>query len=86
MVTRFTNADLPAGCLDQDQWQCVFLPTHLQYLASRDTDNTWIIKDKDAVLLMQCVWDYIYGASILYMVNVGEPVFFIVSYSSFLFH
>ena len=83
-AARPTNADLPPGCLDVARWRRVFMTTYLQYLGGQDTDNAWIIKDKDAVLLMQCVWDYMYGATVLHTVKVGGPVFHVVSLS-FLF-
>ena len=77
---RPTNADLPDGCLDKAKRRRKFMTTYLQYLAGRNTADAWIVNDDENVLLMQCIWDYIYRANIEHVIEVGGSVFAIVSY------
>ena len=77
---KFTNVDLPTGSQDGGAWRRLFVPTYLQYLASRSEDvkDAWTIKDDEVVLNMQKIWDFTYGARIPYDVTVAGSVFFIV--------
>ena len=76
---KFTNAHLPHGCQDNGAWRRIFVPTYLQYLASRNSDNdAWAINDEEAVSVQQKVWDFVYGDKVPHIVTVQGPVFALV--------
>ena len=76
---KFTNSELPSGAQDNGVWRQVFIPTYVQYLASRDSSDAWTINDNDAIQLMQHIWEFIYGARVAYHIKSKGPVFFLVS-------
>jgi hypothetical protein len=76
---KFTNSELPSGAQDNGVWRQVFIPTYVQYLASRTSNDAWTISDDDAIQLMQQIWKFIYGARITYRIKTKGPVFFLVS-------
>jgi hypothetical protein len=76
---KYTNNELPSGAQDNGIWRQVFIPTYVQYLASRTSNDTWTISDDDAIQLMQRIWKFIYGARVPYRIKVKGPVFFLVS-------
>ena len=76
---KYTNSKLPSGAQDNGVWQRVFIPTYVQYLASRNGDGAWAIADNDAIQQMQEIWDFIYGARVPYRIKIRGPVFFLVS-------
>jgi hypothetical protein len=76
---KFTNSELPSGAQDNGVWRRVFIPTYVQYIASRNSDDTWAINDNDAIQLMQQIWEFIYGARVPYRIKIRGPVFFLVS-------
>ena len=76
---KFTNSELPSGAQDNGVWRQVFIPTYVQYLASRNSQDAWTITDDDAVALMQRIWNFIYGARVPYNIKTRGPVFFLVS-------
>jgi predicted molibdopterin-dependent oxidoreductase YjgC len=51
----------------------------LQYLSTREIEDAWAIDNDEVASIMQKVWDYTYGARVLYEIAVVGPVFFIVS-------
>jgi hypothetical protein len=42
-------------------------------------DNIWGIKDTAAIIILQRIWDFIYGANIPLVIKISGPVFSIVS-------
>ena len=76
---KYTNSDLPSGAQDNGTWRQVFIPTYVQYLASRNSNDTWTINDDDAIQLMQQIWKFIYGARVPYCIKTRGPVFFLVN-------
>ena len=52
---KYTNADLPPGCQDNGAWHRIYIPTYLQYLASRDSDtnDAWGVNDSEGVAIQQ---------------------------------
>ena len=60
---------LPHSCQDNGAWHRIFVPTYLQYLASRNSDN-----DEEAVSVQQKVWDFVYGDKVPHIVTVQGPV------------
>jgi hypothetical protein len=77
---KFTNAHLPRGSQDNGAWRRIFIPTYLQYLASRDSEkDIWTINDDEAIPIQQKIWDFIYGESVPHIITVQGPVFALVS-------
>ena len=76
---KVTNANLPAGCQDNGAWRRIFIPTYLQYLASRDVQDAWAVNDDEAVSAQQRIWDYTYGDKIPHKITTLDSVFAIVS-------
>ena len=72
------NAQLPAGCQDNGAWCQLFIPTYLQYLASRDSDNVWAIDDDEAVSMQQKIWNFVYRKKVSHIITVQGPVFALV--------
>ena len=77
---KYTNAHLPPGCQDNGAWRRLFIPTYLQYLGSRDTDNdAWTVNDGEGVSIQQHIWNFIYGDKVPHIITVQGPVFALVS-------
>jgi hypothetical protein len=76
---KYTNSELPSGAQDHGVWRQVFIPTYVQYIASRNSNDTWTISDNDAIQLMQQIWNIVYGARVPYRIKTKGPVFFLVS-------
>lgn len=82
---KYTNAHLPPGCQDNGAWRRIFIPTFLQYLASRKTGvDAWAASDDDGVSIQQKVWNFVYGGRVPHIVTVQGPVFTLVSVLIFL--
>lgn len=77
---KFTNADLPSGAMDNNTWRKVVIPTYIQYLACQDVKETWTVEDSQTITLLQTIWNFIYGAEVLYTIKVTGPAFSIVSF------
>lgn len=76
---KFTNGHLPRGCQDNGAWRRIFIPTYLQYLASRDSDkDAWALNDDEAVSIQQKIWDFVYGDKVPHIITVKGPVFALV--------
>jgi hypothetical protein len=80
---KFTNAHLPSGSQDNGAWRRIFIPTYLQYLASRDSDSesdkdAWALNDDEAVSIQQKIWDFVYGNKVPHIITVQGPVFALV--------
>ena len=75
---KYTNAQLPAGCQDNSAWCRLFIPTCLQYLASRDSDNVWAINNDEAVSMQQNIWNFVYRKKIPHIITVQGPVFALI--------
>ena len=78
---KYTNAHLPLGCQDNGAWRCIFIPTYFQYLASRDSDDAWVISDDEGVSIQQNIWNFVYGDKVPHIITVPGPVFALVSIS-----
>ena len=77
---KYTNAHLPPGSQDNGAWRRIFVPTFLQYLASRKTDgDAWAASDDDGVSIQQKVWNFVYGGKVPHIITVQGPVFTLVS-------
>ena len=73
---KYKNSDLPDGCLSNNVWRRIYVPTYLTYVASYD--DPWTLKDSDGINAMQCIWDDIYGHKVKYTIKVNDAVFNIV--------
>jgi hypothetical protein len=83
---KFTNAHLPSGSQDNGAWRRIFIPTYLQYLASRDSGSesdkdAWALNDDEAVSIQQKIWDFVYGNKVPHIITVQGPVFALVGVS-----
>ncbi|KAH9023365.1 hypothetical protein EDB84DRAFT_1440984 [Lactarius hengduanensis] len=74
------NSELPSGALDAGRWSGVFIPTFLRYLGGMEKD-IWAFKRKDAVHVLQAVWNTVYAGStdgsmskIKHLVEIGGTV------------
>ncbi|KAH9022626.1 hypothetical protein EDB85DRAFT_1895155 [Lactarius pseudohatsudake] len=74
------NSELPGGALDAGRWSGVFIPTFLRYLGGVEKD-IWAFKRKDAVHVLQAVWNTVYAGStdgsmskIKHLVEIGGAV------------
>jgi hypothetical protein len=77
---KYTNAHLPLGCQENGAWRRIVIPTYLQYLASRSSDNdAWAVKDEEGVSIQQKIWDFVYGDKVPHIITVQGPVFALVS-------
>jgi hypothetical protein len=76
---KFKNSELPPGAQDNGVWRQVFIPTYVQYLANRNSNDAWTISDDDAIQLMQQIWEFIYGARVPHHIKTRGAVFFLVS-------
>ncbi|KAH9013949.1 hypothetical protein EDB85DRAFT_1899439 [Lactarius pseudohatsudake] len=52
----------PGGALDAGRWSGIFIPTFLRYLGGMEKD-IWAFKRKDAVHVLQAVWNTVYAGS-----------------------
>ncbi|KAH9014676.1 hypothetical protein EDB84DRAFT_1277593 [Lactarius hengduanensis] len=75
-----TNNELPGGALDAGRWSGIFIPTFLRYLGGMEKD-IWAFKRKDAVHVLQAVWNTVYAGStdgsipkIKHLVEIGGAV------------
>ncbi|KAH9010634.1 hypothetical protein EDB85DRAFT_1901810 [Lactarius pseudohatsudake] len=83
-----TNNELPGGALDAGRWSGIFIPTFLRYLGGMEKD-IWAFKRKDAVHVLQAVWNTVYAGStdgsipkIRHLVEIGGAVHEVVHPSS----
>lgn len=77
---KYTNADLPNGAMNNNTWRKKLIPTYIQYLAGQDVKETWTIEDRNALTLLQTIWNFLYGAEVPHTIKVNGPVFSIVSF------
>ena len=84
---KYTNAHLPVGCQTNGAWRRIFIPTYLQYLASRNSDDAWVIPDDESVIIQQSIWNFVYGDKVPHIVTVvphivtvSGPVFALVKH------
>ena len=76
---KFNNGHLPPGAMTQNTWHRVYVPTYVQFVASRE--DAWTFNDNDAVRVMQAIWNNVYGSRIPHTVEMNDAVFSIVSLS-----
>jgi hypothetical protein len=74
---RWTVADLPAGCNENNLFRKCFIPTYFKFVAKGG--NPWTMDDLEAVKAMQKIWNQVYGKTIPYKITTDCPVFAIVS-------
>jgi hypothetical protein len=75
--SRKTNNNLPSGCLKDGRWAKRFIPTWFWALGF--SDDPWAADDDAVVVMLQKIWDAIFGKAIPCTIAVNEPVFAIVS-------
>ncbi|KAI0244989.1 hypothetical protein BJV78DRAFT_1289749 [Lactifluus subvellereus] len=70
---KYTNSDLPPGCKENNVWRCTLIPTYIQYMSNQK--NAWGIQDDDAIVILQGIWDYVYGARVPAKIGIVGPIF-----------
>ena len=74
---KYINTNLPNGATNNNVWQRVFIST-VAHLAGT-YENAWSIPDDTLRAALQKIWDIIYKNSIPHTVDIGGPVYYIVS-------
>ncbi|KIK74948.1 hypothetical protein PAXRUDRAFT_174269, partial [Paxillus rubicundulus Ve08.2h10] len=71
--TKYTNADLPAGCQDGNIWRCTFIPILGHFCGGYK--EPWNVERTDLKDALQTIWNTVYGNLIQYTVIIGGPVY-----------
>jgi hypothetical protein len=74
---KWTVANLPAGCNENNLFHKCFIPTYIKFLA--EGGDPWTMDELTVVTAMQKIWNAVYGKKIPYMITTDCPVFAIVS-------
>ena len=74
---KWTVADLPQGCNENNLFRKRFIPMYIKFLAQGG--DPWTVDDLMAVTAMQKIWNTVYGKTIPYKISSDGPVFAIVS-------
>jgi hypothetical protein len=75
-VAKYTNADLPQGALENNDWRKKFIPTYEKWLGARA--GPWVNNEDKNLAAMQAIWNAVYP-HIDYTIEVDGPVYWIVS-------
>ncbi|KAI0245227.1 hypothetical protein BJV78DRAFT_1356894 [Lactifluus subvellereus] len=70
---KYTNSDLPPGCKENNVWRRTLILTYIQYMSNQK--NAWGIQDNDAIVILQGIWDYVYGARVPAKIGIVGPIF-----------
>ena len=70
--STFSNKQLPKGCLKDDAWRGIVIPTFIWWAAHQD--DPWKIKEEDALAALQSVWDPVYK-KMPQNITLNDPVF-----------
>ncbi|KAG1827510.1 uncharacterized protein BJ212DRAFT_1474658 [Suillus subaureus] len=57
---KYKNGDLPAGCLDNNIWHGVFIPT-VAHVTGGDNIDPWLIEDDVLIPILKEAWTAIYN-------------------------
>ena len=71
--------------MDNNTWQNQIIPTYIQYLAGQDIKEMWTINNNDSIMILQTIWNFIYGAKVPHTIKLNSPAFYIVSVFFILF-
>jgi len=72
-TSTFSNNKLPKGCLEDDRWHRIVIPTFIWWVAHQK--NPWEISEAEALVALQYIWSAAYGKVIPYMITLDNPVF-----------
>jgi hypothetical protein len=79
--TKYKNSDLPPGCLDNNAWRGIFIPT-VAHAAGGDNIHPWIIEDDVLIGILTETWKVVYAgkpALTNTYIAPGSPVYHVVS-------
>lgn len=87
-VTRakYKNGDLPAGCLDNNTWRGVFIPT-VAHATGGDNIDPWLIEDNVLIPILKEAWTVIYNRKPSLMSHTivpGSAVYQVVGLTNYL--
>ncbi|KAI0302275.1 hypothetical protein BC826DRAFT_966257 [Russula brevipes] len=74
--SKYTNADLPGGVHDNNDWRKRFITTYEKWLGMRA--EPWIISEHENVAALQAIWNVVYP-HIDYVVDVECAVYYIAN-------
>ncbi|KAG1852515.1 hypothetical protein F4604DRAFT_1933663 [Suillus subluteus] len=57
---KYKNGDLPAGCLDNNVWRGIFIPT-VAHATGGDNIDPWLIEDDALIPILKEAWTVIYN-------------------------
>ncbi|KIJ16002.1 hypothetical protein PAXINDRAFT_11042, partial [Paxillus involutus ATCC 200175] len=76
---KYVKDDLPPGSTVDNIWRRVFISTLAHFTGGYD--NPWTIPSDQFALVLQRIWDAVYGGKIEHTVTVGGPVYHIAKQS-----
>lgn len=76
---KYKLKDLPGGPRVQDLWTNVFLPTLIRFIGTRL--RPWSIDDTTSVVVVQSIWDVVFGAELPRRIESGDVVHYLVRIS-----
>jgi hypothetical protein len=70
--STFSNKQLPQGCLQDDAWRGIVIPTFIWWAAHQE--DPWKIKEEEALAALQSIWNPVYK-KISRTITLDDPVF-----------
>ncbi|KAG1807118.1 uncharacterized protein BJ212DRAFT_1485773 [Suillus subaureus] len=77
---KYKNSDLPPGCLDQNLWCGVFIPT-VAHAAGGKNVHPWLIEDDVLIPILTKAWNIVYADNpslMKYQIVPGGAVYHVV--------
>ncbi|KIJ08324.1 hypothetical protein PAXINDRAFT_158173 [Paxillus involutus ATCC 200175] len=76
---KYIKDDLPHGCTNDNVWRRLFLSALAHFMAGYD--DPWTIPSEKFRLVLQVIWDTVYGGDIEHVVTLNGPVYQIAKQS-----
>ncbi|KAG2037782.1 hypothetical protein BDR03DRAFT_982005 [Suillus americanus] len=77
---KYKNSDLPPGCLDQNLWHGVFIPT-VAHAAGGENVHPWSIEDNVLIQILTKAWNIVYADNpslMKYQIVPGGAIYHVV--------
>jgi len=75
---KYMNADLPAGCQEQNIWRGKLILTYIQYMSTHK--SIWGLDDEVTTATLQAIWNFFYSTKIECKILSVGPIFSVVSF------
>ncbi|KAI0276550.1 hypothetical protein BC826DRAFT_1192694 [Russula brevipes] len=75
-LTKYTNADLPEGTLDNNDWQKRFITTYEKWLGTHA--EPWVVGENENLAALQAIWNVVYP-HIDHVIDADGPVYYIAN-------